>query len=376
MVYQNHKMLSSMSKKILISGGGTGGHIFPAIAIAKELQKRDKTTEFLFVGSSDRMEMERVPAAGYPIKGLWISGLQRSLTIKNALFPVKLILSLLKSFFIVLKFKPDVVVGTGGFASGPILWIASLLRIPCLIQEQNSFPGITNKILASRVQKICVAYPNLDRFFPKEKIQITGNPIRSEIEYGTPSKEASLAAYGFTKDKTTVLIIGGSLGAKRLNETVIENSSWFGKNDVQLIWQTGNLYSKRCESAQSALGVNAQIRPFINDMAQALSAADIVISRAGAIAISELTCLGKVCILVPSPNVAEDHQKKNALALVAKNAAILVEEKNMNTELFTQLESLINNPESQILLAKNCKGMEQPKAAEKIVDLIEELVND
>ncbi len=376
MVYQNHKMLSSMSKKILISGGGTGGHIFPAIAIAKELQKRDKTTEFLFVGSSDRMEMERVPAAGYPIKGLWISGFQRSLTIKNALFPVKLILSLLKSFFILLKFKPHVVVGTGGFASGPILWIASLLRIPCLIQEQNSFPGITNKILASRVQKICVAYPNLDRFFPKEKIQITGNPIRSEIEYGTPSKEDSLAAYGFTKDKTTVLIIGGSLGAKRLNETVIENSSWFGKNDVQLIWQTGNLYSKRCESAKSVLGVNAQIRPFINDMAQALSAADIVISRAGAIAISELTCLGKVSILVPSPNVAEDHQKKNALALVAKNAAILVEEKNMNTELFTQLESLINNPESQILLTKNCKGMEQLKAVEKIVDLIEELVND
>ena len=363
-----------MVRKILISGGGTGGHIFPALAIANELERRDKTTEFLFVGASDRMEMEKVPAAGYKIKGLWISGFQRSLALKNLLFPLKLKLSIFKSVFIVLRFKPDVVIGTGGFASGPILWVASLLKIPTLIQEQNSYPGITNKILASRVTKICVAYGGLDRFFPKNKIQITGNPIRSEIEFGTPTKEESLAAYGFI-NKTTVLVIGGSLGAKRINETILENATWFKANNVQLIWQTGNLYYDRCKVAHPKLGGNGQIRPFISNMSQAFSAADIVISRAGAIAISELCSLGKTCILVPSPNVAEDHQKKNALTLVAKNAAILVEEKNINTALFEELELLIHDKEKQKQLAENCKKMHQPRAAEKIVDIIETIIN-
>jgi UDP-N-acetylglucosamine--N-acetylmuramyl-(pentapeptide) pyrophosphoryl-undecaprenol N-acetylglucosamine transferase len=364
-----------MVKKVLISGGGTGGHIFPALAIAKELERRDSTTEFLFVGASDRMEMDKVPAAGFKIIGLWISGFQRSISLKNILFPLKLKLSIIKSFFIVLRFKPDVVIGTGGFASGPILWIATLFKIPTLIQEQNSYPGITNKILSSRVGKICVAYPGLERFFPKDKIHITGNPIRSEIEYGHPSKEESLAAYGFTKHKTTVLVIGGSLGAKRINETILENSEWFKQNDIQLIWQTGKLYYDRCKLAQAKLGVNGQIRAFINDMSQAFAAADIVISRAGAIAISELSSLGKTCILIPSPNVAEDHQTKNALSLVDENAAVLVEEKNMKTTLFEQLELLVNNPEKQKQLAENCKGMDQPRAAEKIIDIIEELVN-
>ena len=364
-----------MVKKVLISGGGTGGHIFPALAIAKELERRDSTTEFLFVGASDRMEMEKVPAAGFKIIGLWISGFQRSLSLKNILFPIKLILSILKSFFIVLRFKPDVVIGTGGFASGPILWIATLFKIPTLIQEQNSYPGITNKILASRVHKICVAYPGLERFFPKDKIHFTGNPIRSEIEYGNPSKEESLAAYGFAKHKTTVLVIGGSLGALRINETILENSEWFKQNDIQLIWQTGNLYYDRCKLAQAKLGVNGQVRAFISDMSQAFAASDIVISRAGAIAISELSSLGKTCILIPSPNVAEDHQTKNALSLADKNAAVLVEEKNMKTTLFEQLELLVNNPGKQKQLAENCKGMDQPRAAEKIVDIIEELVN-
>ena len=364
-----------MAKKIVLSGGGTGGHIFPALAIAKELQRRDESIDFLFVGASDRMEMEKVPTAGFKIKGLWISGFQRSLALKNLLFPVKLMLSIFKSIFIVWRFKPDVVIGTGGFASGPILLIASLFKIPSLIQEQNSYPGITNKILASRVNKICVAYPGLEKFFPKEKISLTGNPIRAEIEFGNPSKDSSLTAYGFTKEKPTVLVIGGSLGAKRINETILENVTWFKENNVQLIWQTGNLYYNRCKVAQAQLGNNVQVRDFIGDMAQAFAAADIVVSRAGAIALSELSSLGKACILVPSPNVAEDHQKKNALALVEKNAAILVEEKDICSSLFEQLELLLNNKNKQVQLASNCKGMDKPKAAEKIVDIIEGLIN-
>ena len=364
-----------MKKRFLISGGGTGGHIFPALAIAKEIERRYPESMLLFVGASDRMEMEKVPAAGYQIKGLWISGFQRSLSLKNLLFPVKLVLSILKSFFIVMRFKPDVVIGTGGFASGPILWVASLLKIPTLIQEQNSYPGITNKILSSKVSQICVAYPNLERFFPQEKIQLTGNPIRSEIEFGEHNRIEALKSYGLQKDKPTVLVIGGSLGAKRINETVLENISWFKDNDVQLIWQTGKLYYDRCSSAQSDLGSQGRIQAFITDMGPAFAAADIVISRAGAIALSELCSSEKTCILVPSPNVAEDHQKKNALALVENEAAILVEEKNMDSQLFEELGLLMNDTEKQKLLASNCKKMDTPKAAERIVDFIEELIN-
>ena len=365
-----------MKKRFLISGGGTGGHIFPALAIAKEIERRYPESMLLFVGASDRMEMEKIPAAGYQIKGLWISGFQRSLSLKNLLFPIKLVLSILKSFFIVLRFKPDVVVGTGGFASGPILWVASLLKIPTLIQEQNSYPGITNKILSSKVTQICVAYPNLERFFPQEKIQLTGNPIRAEIEFGEYTRDEALKSYGLKKDKPTVLVIGGSLGAKRINETILENISWFKEEGVQLIWQTGKLYYDRCSSAQSNLGSQGRIQAFITDMGPAFAAADVVISRAGAIALSELCSLGKTCILVPSPNVAEDHQKKNALALVNNEAAILVEEKNMDSQLFEELGLLMKDAENQKLLASNCKKMDMPKAAERIVDFIKELIND
>tara|TARA_B110000977_G_C11077674_1_gene491814 strand:- start:2122 stop:3219 length:1098 start_codon:yes stop_codon:yes gene_type:complete len=365
-----------MTKNILISGGGTGGHIFPAIAIAKELQKRNKNVNLLFVGASDRMEMEKIPAAGFKIIGLWISGFQRSLSLRNLLFPIKLIFSIVKSLFIILRFKPHVVIGTGGFASGPILWVASLLKIPTLIQEQNSYPGITNKILASSVTKICVAYPGLDRFFPSNKIFVSGNPIRSEIEFANYKKKEALASYGFTTDKPIVLIVGGSLGAKRINETVLTNSAWFAANNVQLIWQTGKLYFDKCIKTQNTIGSGAQIKAFISDMARAYTAADVVISRAGAIALSELTSLGKTCILIPSPNVAEDHQKKNALFLVNNDAAILVEEKNIDTELFTVLKALLEQPEKQMELATNCKRMAQPRAAHKIVDRIEQIYND
>lgn len=365
-----------MTKKILISGGGTGGHIFPAIAIAKELKKRNKNINLLFVGASDRMEMEKIPAAGFKIIGLWVSGFQRSLSLKNLLFPIKLLFSIVKSFFTILRFKPHVVIGTGGFASGPILWVASLLKIPTLIQEQNSYPGITNRILASRVTKICVAYPGLERFFPANKLQLTGNPIRSEIEFSNYKKNEALAAFGFTTDKPTVFIVGGSLGAKRINETVLANSAWFATNKVQLIWQTGNLYYDTCIKAQGTLGSGAQIKAFISDMALAYAAADVVVSRAGAIALSELTSLGKTSILIPSPNVAEDHQKKNALTLVKNHAAILVEEKDMDNQLFAALKLVLENPQKQQELAANCKSMAQPKAAHKIVNLIEQICND
>ena len=363
-------------KRFLISGGGTGGHIFPALAIAKEIERRYPESSLLFVGASDRMEMEKIPAEGYSIKGLWISGFQRSLSLKNLLVPIKLIFSVLRSFFIVLRFKPNVVIGTGGYASGPVLWAASLLKIPTLIQEQNSYPGITNTILSSKVNQICVAYSGLEKFFPKEKIHLTGNPIRAEIEFGEYNRDEVLNSYGLVNDKPVVLVIGGSLGSKRINETVFENISWFEENGVQLIWQTGSLYYERCEPAQVDLGKSGKIQAFITEMGAALVAADVVISRAGAIALSELCSLGKTCILVPSPNVAEDHQKKNALALSESGAAILVEENNMDTQLFAALDLLMKDVDKQKQLAANCKKMYKLKAAERIVDIIEELSND
>ena len=365
-----------MKRRFLISGGGTGGHIFPALAIAKEIERRYPHCVLLFVGASDRMEMDKIPAAGYSIKGLWISGFQRSFSLKNFLFPIKLIFSVLRSFFIVLRFNPDVVIGTGGYASGPVLWVASLLRIPTLIQEQNSYPGITNKILSSKVSKVCVAYLGLDRFFPKEKLHITGNPIRAEIEFGVYNRDEVLSSYGLVKEKPLVLVVGGSLGAKRINETVLENISWFKENDVQLIWQTGMLYYDRCKAAQMDLGQSGKIQAFITEMGPVLAAADVVVSRAGAIALSEFCSLGKACILVPSPNVAEDHQKKNAQALSENDAAILVEEKNIDTELFEAVNGLVKDVEMQKKLGANCKKMDKPKAAERIVDIIEELIHD
>lgn len=365
-----------MKKRFLISGGGTGGHIFPALAIAKEIERRNPESMLFFVGASDRMEMQKVPDAGYKIQGLWISGFQRSLSMKNLLFPFKLVHSIIKSLIIVLRVKPDVVIGTGGFASGPILWVASLLRIPTLIQEQNSYPGITNKILASRVNHICVAYSGLERFFPKDKIRLTGNPIRSEIEFGDYNKQEVLESYGLSIDKPTVLVVGGSLGAKRINETILANISWFRDNGVQLIWQTGALYYDNCSRVQTEVGSLGLIKPFIKEMGAAFAAADVVISRAGAIALSEICSLAKPSILVPSPNVAEDHQKKNALALVERDAAIMVEEKDIDRLLFEQLSALVVSSEKQQSLSANCKKIGMPKAVESIVNYIEELIND
>lgn len=365
-----------MKMRVLISGGGTGGHIFPAIAIAKEIERRYPDTHFLFVGASDRMEMEKIPSAGYQIKGLWITGFKRNFSILNLLLPLKIVFSLIKSFFILHRFKPQIVIGTGGFASGPVLYIASLMGIPTLIQEQNSYPGITNRLLSSRVKSICVAYRGLDRYFPKEKIILTGNPIRKEIEIETYHRKIEVRRLGLNPDKPIVLVIGGSLGAKKLNEVILDNIHWFKNNEVQLIWQTGKLYYSLCKKSKNILGSWGLIQPFINKMGPILSISDIVISRAGAIALSEICCLGKISILVPSPNVAEDHQTKNALALTENLAALMVEEKSIENELFLTLHSLIANNELKNKLSINSKKMANICAAKNIVDQINPLLND
>ena len=365
-----------MNKRVLISGGGTGGHIFPALAIAKEIERRDADTHFLFVGASGRMEMEKMPLAGYEIKGLWITGFKRNFSISNIIFPLKLLFSLIKSFLILIRFNPHVVIGTGGFASGPILWTASVMGIPTLIQEQNSYPGITNRLLSSRVRTICVAYEGLDRFFPRDKIRLTGNPIRAEIEIETYQREIEICSLGLNPDKPIVLIVGGSLGAKKINEIVLENIHWFKNNEVQLIWQTGKLDYARCNESKNILGSWGLIKPFIRKMGPSLSIADIVVSRAGAIALSEICCLGKTAILVPSPNVAEDHQTKNALALTENLAALMVEEKNIEKELFPSIHKLIDNEELKSQISINSRKMTHIRAVENIVDQIEYLLDD
>ena len=322
------------------------------------------------------MEMEKIPLAGYEIKGLWITGFKRNYSISNLIFPLKLLFSLIKSFFILFRFNPHIVIGTGGFASGPILWAACVIGIPTLIQEQNSHPGITNQVLSSSVKIVCVAYEGLDRFFPKDKIRLTGNPIRAEIEIETYQREIEIHSLGLNPDKPIVLVVGGSLGAKKINEIIFENIHWFKNNEVQLIWQTGELYYARCNESKNVLGSWGLIKPFIKKMGLNLSIADIIVSRAGAIALSEICCLGKTAILVPSPNVAEDHQTKNALALTDNLAALMVEEKNIEKELFPTLHKLIDNEELKNQISINSRKMAHIGAVENIVDQIEYLLND
>ena len=299
-----------MSKlKFILSGGGTGGHIYPAIAIANELKKRFPEAEFLFVGAKDKMEMQKVPQAGYAIKGLWIAGLQRKLTLQNALFPIKLLSSLWESRKILKSFKPDVVIGTGGFASGPLLNVANSLNIPTLIQEQNSYPGITNKLLSKKAAKICVAYENLERFFPKEKMILTGNPVRQDLIDVSSKREEAIAFFKLDPKKKTLLVLGGSLGARRINQLIEKELQGLLSQKVQIIWQCGKLYLEDYSKYNSA---QVQVVAFIERMDLVYAAADVVISRAGASSVSELCIVGKPVIFIPSPNVAEDHQTKNA----------------------------------------------------------------
>ena len=355
------------SKKIIISGGGTGGHIFPAIAIANALKKLDPETEILFVGAAGRMEMEKVPAAGYKIIGLEIQGIQRKSIWKNVMFPVKLLLSVRKSMEIIKEFKPDAAVGVGGYASGPLLYAASIKNIPYLIQEQNSYAGITNKWLGKKAKKICVAFDGMDKFFPFELIIKTGNPIRKDsVNIGGKHMQA-LELYKLSAFKKTILITGGSLGARTLNNSIIAGLDKLIAADVQVIWQTGKFYYKGIiEKLGEDYHPDIRILEFLNRMDLAYAAADVIISRAGAGTIAELCVVKKPVILVPSPNVAEDHQTKNALALVQEHAAVFIADRDAEVNLVDKAIALLNDKELQRRLSDNIGKMAMPDADEVI----------
>jgi UDP-N-acetylglucosamine--N-acetylmuramyl-(pentapeptide) pyrophosphoryl-undecaprenol N-acetylglucosamine transferase len=358
--------------KFIISGGGTGGHIYPAVAIANELKARFPEAQFLFVGAQDKMEMQKVPQAGYEIKGLWIAGLQRKVTFQNMLFPVKLVSSLVKSFFILKQFKPDVVIGTGGFASGAVLKVASMLGIPTVIQEQNSYPGITNKLLAKKANAICVAYENLERFFPKEKLILTGNPVRQDLLLQANESEAN-AYFKLDESKKTVLVLGGSLGARRINQLIEKELDFLLSQNIQIIWQCGKLYLNDYSKYND--NNNVQVVAFIDRMDLVYAAADIIVSRSGASSVSELCIVGKPTIFIPSPNVAEDHQTKNAKAIADKKGAILLKENELNDKFETTFSDIISNENVQIELSQNIKKLAKPNATKEIVDEIIKLIN-
>jgi UDP-N-acetylglucosamine--N-acetylmuramyl-(pentapeptide) pyrophosphoryl-undecaprenol N-acetylglucosamine transferase len=360
--------------RVIISGGGTGGHIFPAIAIADEIKRRNPDAEILFVGAKGKMEMDRVPAAGYKIEGLTIVGLQRKLTFSNLLLPFKLLKSMLKARQIVKSFQPQVVIGVGGYASGPTLKAASMLGVPTLIQEQNSFPGKTNKLLAKNATSICTAYADLDRFFPKEKIVFTGNPVRRDMTDLHGKSAQAQTHFGMDPNKQTVLIIGGSLGAKTLNESVMLAYEDLAQSDVQVLWQCGKLYDEdltvRLSGREAA---NIKRTMFIDRMDLAYALADVIVSRAGAISVSELCMVAKPVILVPSPNVAEDHQTKNAMALVNKGAALLVKDAAARETLFSTALELLKDKEQCAALAAAIVQLGKPNATEDIVNEIERI---
>lgn len=359
---------------MIISGGGTGGHVFPAIAIAGALKDREEGIELLFVGANGKMEMEKVPEAGYAIKGLWISGLQRRLTWSNLLFPLKLITSLIKAGTIIRTFKPDVAVGVGGYASGPLLYMAARKGIPCLIQEQNSYPGITNKLLAKKVGKVCVAYEGMERFFPKDTLVLTGNPVRKNVLQQVNRQEAA-AHFGLDPGKKTLLVVGGSLGARTINEALVGGLEKIARSGYQLIWQTGRFYYKEMtERSRGHMNERLQLLEFINRMDYAYSMADVVISRAGAIAISELCLVKKPVILVPSANVAEDHQTKNARALTDRKAARMVTDAEATEKLVDEALALLDDEQQQQELSTYIAVMGQPDAAAKIAEEVLKLI--
>ena len=359
------------SINILISGGGTGGHIYPAIAIANELKLRYPDANFLFVGAKDKMEMEKVPQAGYEIKGLWISGIQRKLTVDNLSFPFKLISSLWNASKIIRKFKPDVAIGTGGFASGPTLIMANRKGIPTLIQEQNSYPGITNKLLSKKAHKICVAYDNLERFFPADKIIKTGNPVRQDLLSIHSKTDEGKIFFKLEKTKKTILVLGGSLGARKINQLVENNLEFFKKQEVQVIWQCGKFYIDEYKKYDDLEQV--QVHQFLNRMDLAYAAADIIISRAGASSVSELCIVGKPVIFIPSPNVAEDHQTKNAKAIADQHGAILIPESELDTFPIV-FETLLKDKGKQEHLSENLNELALPGATSDIVNEVEKLL--
>ena len=361
-----------MKPRFIISGGGTGGHIYPAIAIANELKSRFPACEILFVGAKDKMEMQKVPAAGYKIEGLWISGIQRKLTLDNLKFPFKLMSSLAKSRKIIKDFKPDVVIGTGGFASGAVVKVAQQMNIPTVIQEQNSYPGITNKMLASKANAICVAYDGLDAYFKSNKIIKTGNPVRQDLLTIDEKRNEAQEFYGLQPDKKTVVILGGSLGARRINQLIEKELPFFKEQNVQVIWQCGKFYIDEYKKYHN--NADVLVYDFIERMDLLFAAADVIVSRAGASSVSELAIVGKPVIFIPSPNVAEDHQTKNAKSITDKNAAILIKESALDNQFQEQILRLLTNEQLKETLSKNIKALALPNATKDIVNEISKLV--
>lgn len=366
---KNERKQRMKKLKVLISGGGTGGHIFPAVAIANEIKLRYPDSEIEFVGAKGRMEMEKVPNEGYKIHGLWISGLQRSLSLQNLLLPFKVLSSLVRSFILVKRFKPDLTVGVGGYASGPLNYIASSLGVPLLLQEQNSFPGLTNKLLRSKASRICVAYPSMDRYFPKDKLVVTGNPIRQSLSSSAVERDEGIKHFGLDPSKRTILIIGGSLGARSVNHAIEASLGLLQGKDVQLLWQTGKSYTG--EQGKFDHGVRSV---FIQRMDLAYAAADIVISRAGALSISELSVLAKACVFVPLPSAAEDHQTKNAMSLVEAGAALICKDSKAKDELLEMALDLISKENRVKELENKIQAFAKPNAAKEIVDVIDQII--
>ncbi len=361
--------------RMIISGGGTGGHIFPAISIANTFKKRFPDSEILFVGAEDRMEMEKVPAAGYPIVGLPVSGFDRAHLLNNVKVMARLMKSLRLARKTIREFKPDIAVGVGGYASGPTLWMAASSGVPTLIQEQNSYAGVTNKLLAKKAHKICVVYEGMEKFFPADKIVVTGNPVREDLEKALDKKEEALAFFGLEPGRKTILIVGGSLGARTINRSVQGDLDKFFASDTQVIWQTGRYYYQEASKHLKAYrGMPVWCFDFITRMDYAYSAADLVISRAGAGSISELCLLGKPVILVPSPNVAEDHQTKNALALVDKGAAVMVADKDAERDLVPTALEIVRDEARLRDLSRNITSLAHPHSAERIVDEIIDII--
>ncbi len=360
--------------KILISGGGTGGHIFPALSIANEVKRRLPDTEFLFVGADNRMEMDRVPAAGYKIIGLPVRGLIRKLTFENFFVLRDYFKSLRQARRIVKEFKPDLAVGVGGYASAPVIKAASSMGVPCLLQEQNSYAGVTNKMLARRAKKICVAYEHMERFFPKEKIILTGNPVRP-MPINAELKKEALAHFGIHTTNPVLFIMGGSLGARTINEALLAAVDQLTKEPVEIIWQTGKYYFENIKTQLAGKHIeNIRVMDFVTRMDLAYNAADLIVSRAGAISLSELCLVGKPSLLVPSPNVAEDHQTKNAMALVQVGAALMVPDNKAGSELIPTALQVLKEPAHLEQFAKNALKLARPKATETIVDELLSLI--
>lgn len=361
---------------IIISGGGTGGHIYPAIAIANAWKEAHPEAKILFVGADGKMEMTKIPEAGYEIKGLPVAGLQRSLSLSNLSFPFKLLKSLGMAKDILQTFAPRAVVGVGGYASGPVLYAAQKSGIPTLIQEQNSYAGLTNKILAKKAKSICVAYLGMDKFFPKEKIQYTGNPVRKDILDLSGKKGKALAHFDLAADRKTVLVLGGSLGARTINRAVLADMKAFEDAGYQLLWQSGKFYYEdMAEKVKLSALRHIHVREFIKEMDLAYAAADLIVSRAGALSVSELSLVGKPVVFIPSPNVTEDHQSKNAMAYVQEEAALLLRDSEAIGNLKGTVDSIFSDPSKSEKMGKNIKKLAKPEAANEIIKALEGILS-